>query len=143
MREIKFRGFLEIQKRWVYGNLIVDSGGNKYIVENKLFSADGHHLAYEPTDEPVFINQETVGQYTGMKDHNGTEIYEGDIVVVGYDTGKKYDRYVMTFKDDSHAYLAKQQGTAGSYIGPGYCGKMLKVIGNIYDNPEMLGGDAK
>ena len=140
MREIKFRGFLEIQKRWVYGNLIVDENGTKYIVDNKLFSADGHHLAYEPTDEPVFINQDTIGQYTGMKDSTGKEIYKGDIVVVGQDTGNKYDRYIMTFNDDSHSYMAKQQGTLGSYIGPGYWNDKLVVIGNIYDNPELLGG---
>ena len=141
MREIKFRGFLEIQKRWVYGNLIVDENGTKYIVDNKLFSADGHHLAYEPTDEPVFINQDTIGQYTGMKDSTGKEIYEGDIVVVGQDTGNKYDRYIMTFNDDSHSYLAKQQGTLGSYIGPGYWNDKLVVIGNIYDNPELIRSD--
>ena len=35
MREIKFRGFLEIQKRWVYGNLIVDENGTKYIVDEE------------------------------------------------------------------------------------------------------------
>ena len=38
MREIKFRGFRTVQKDWVYGNLIVDENGTKYIVDNKLFS---------------------------------------------------------------------------------------------------------
>jgi uncharacterized phage protein (TIGR01671 family) len=143
MREIKFRGFRTVQKDWIYGNLIIAENGTKYIVENNLFREDGHHLVYTiyaQTDEPVFINQDTIGQYTGMNDSTGKEIYEGDIVVVGQDTGNKYDRYIMTFNDDSHSYLAKQQGTLGSYIGPGYWNDKLMVIGNCWDNPELLGG---
>ena len=140
MREIKFRGFRTVQKDWIYGNLIVDKNGTKYIVENNLFSADGHHLVYDPADEPAFIDQKTVSQYTGIKDSTGKEVYEGDIVVVGQDTGNKYDRYIMTFNDDSHSYMAKQQGTLGSYIGSGYWNDKLVVIGNRWDNPELTGG---
>ena len=132
MREIKFRAW--------------DVANKKMISHEKLFSLDcSNEFPFLPLLKNMYSENLDVEimQYTGMKDCKGTEIYEGDIVVVGQDTGNKCDRYIMTFNDDSHSYLAKQQGTLGSYIGPGYWGKMLKVIGNIYDNPEMLGGDAK
>ena len=129
MREIKFRAW--------------DVANKKMISHEKLFSLDcSNEFPFLPLLKNMYSENLDVEimQYTGMKDCNGTEIYEGDIVVVGYDTGKKYDRYVMTFNDDSHAYLAKQQGTLGSYIGPGYWNDKLMVIGNCWDNPELLGG---
>ena len=130
MHDIKFRAWDREKKKM-------------YEVENICFY--GHKsvtLQYNPVIKKAIEDIEIM-QCTGMKDSTGKEIYEGDIVVVGQDTGNKYDRYIMTFNDDSHSYLAKQQGTLGSYIGPGYWNDKLMVIGNIYDNPEMLGGDAK
>ena len=127
MREIKFRAWDREKKKM-------------YEVENICFY--GHKsvtLQYNPVIKKAIEDIEIM-QCTGMKDSTGKEIYEGDIVVVGQDTGNKYDRYIMTFNDDSHSYLAKQQGTLGSYIGPGYWNDKLMVIGNCWDNPELLGG---
>lgn len=125
MREIKFRG-RRGHGNWYYGDLSRTSHTEQFIGQRSTVWTE--------------IEADTVGQYTGMKDSHGKEIYEGDIVVVGQDTGNKYDRYIMTFNDDSHSYLAKQQGTLGSYIGSGYWNDKLVVIGNRWDNPELLGG---
>ena len=126
MREIKFRGKYG-NNPWLYGSLVTKNRNNNGIQERN-------------SSVTILVDDGSIGQYTGMNDSNGEEIYEGDIVVVGQDTGNKYDRYIMTFNDDSHSYLAKQQGTLGSYIGPGYWNDKLMVIGNCWDNPELLGG---
>ena len=126
MREIKFRGKYG-NNLWLYGSLVTRNRNNNGIQERNSSAA-------------ILVDDGSIGQYTGMHDSNGEDIYEGDIVVVGQDTGNKYDRYIMTFNDDSHSYLAKQQGTLGSYIGPGYWNDKLMVIGNCWDNPELLGG---
>lgn len=72
MREIKFRGRRSHDKEWVVGNLFIDNQGNKHIVPFSFFEEDGHH--------PLSFDQETIGQFTGLRDKNGKEIYEGDIV---------------------------------------------------------------
>ena len=131
MREIKFRAWAHIGKMMLYTERC--SGISIFINEPTLTF---------PIKEPISISfgEYELMQYTGMKDCHGKEVYEGDIVVVGQDTGNEYDRYIMTFNDDSHSYLAKQPGTLGSYIGPGYWNDKLLVIGNIYENPELIGG---
>ena len=136
MREIKFRGFRTAQKDWVYVNLIVDENGTKYIVDNKLFSADGHHLAYEPTDDPAFINQETIGQYTGMKDFSGKEIYESDIVR----TSDNDDELAVVEWDEEDLRFTVTHGNVVNGLGEEYYSREVEVIGNMYDNPELLGG---
>ena len=83
---------------------------------------------------------DTIRQDTGIRDSIGRKVYEGDIVICGQDTES---RYVMTFIKDDNIYLAKQPHTLGSYIGPGYWGDSLLVVGSIYDTPELLEDHSK
>lgn len=125
MREILFRGYNTAFKKWCYGNLIVCDNGEHII-----------------TDDYVSVKRETVGQYTGLTDINGIKIFEGDIV--------KYGRYKAVVEFSSKHNL----GANGFEYDYNICGFFagnefitdemiegnVEVIGNIYDNPELLKG---
>lgn len=133
MREIKFRGKRINSGEWIVGCLI------RYSEEKSIIVVD----LIEGKEPWVF--SETVGQYTGLKDRNGTEIYEGDIVSNGttiiYGGGNK-----QTFKDVGVVRWDVKNGCI--VINNKRSTKRLthktvkqygiKVIGNIYDNPELL-----
>ncbi len=77
-------------------------------------------------------------QYTGLKDKNGKEIYEGDIVRREQNKGKKTD-HTIVFSDYRFAYTTEYHGSiALNKVVSQH--QSLEVIGNIYENPELLGG---
>lgn len=75
-----------------------------------------------------------VMQSTGIKDKNNVEIYEGDI----YNMGDKNIRYIVLWNDTG--LTGKQVGSI-SYAGISFWQDTIEVIGNIYQNPELLEGD--
>ena len=121
MREIKFRGKRLDNGEWVYGDLHIRT--------------PFPHIHSEIDYSRVNIDPHTVGQFTGLHDKNGKEIYEGDIVaiagvikgIVRYNA--RYWRYEIATADEP---LENERIPSGR---PEEC---WMVVGNIHDNPELL-----
>ena len=121
MREIIFRAKTVCDGDWVYGG-----------------------ITWNPSKKEVFIHTEwdegkvipeTVGQYTGLCDKNGTRIFEGDIV-----HWKKVPYFVRW--DSKKAEFVFANDMEADYFVVGFnehtTMKFCKVVGNIHDNPELL-----
>ena len=123
MRKIKFRGKSINGKEWVFGSLLkpYDNELPNYIYENLSI---GHAII-----------PETIGQFTGLTDKNGVEIYDGDIVKVDIFT----KNYCIVFGESEKWGASFQYKSDFSiyYLTESFTRDCL-VIGNIFDNPELL-----
>lgn len=141
MREILFRGKRTDNGEWVSsGNLLHTNEDNSFFIpiKNSRFLAacdENDHIVKIGNGIFYKVIPETVGQFTGLTDKNGTKIFEGDIVCVGI---KKHgcNATELVFYDG---------GGFSPFAIPGWeCtpdADGVEVIGNIHDNPELLGGD--
>ena len=122
MRELKFRAWNKKGKCWI------TFGGVNYRYENGILDiVDSDNLIYE--------------QYTGLKDKNGKEIYEGDIVKI-YMSRKLVGVFIVQFDELNGEYVwcKNEDFDSAEYGGFPYWAK-YRVIGNIHENPELLGGE--
>ena len=125
MREIKFRGKRVDNGEWVYGDY------SRYSKDQSIIMVD---LLEE---EDYWVSNETVGQYTGLKDKNGVEIYEGDIVRHGYinQHGSFFDNYAICYSEKDGAFMVGDHKRLTKKMIKQYS---IEVTGNIHDNPELL-----
>lgn len=128
MREIKFRGKCLDNGEWVYGDLHIRT--------------PFPHIHSEIDYGKVNVDPHTVGQFTGLHDKNGKEIYEGDVVKQTWGgphfvNGVLYDCYGRIGDIRYECDLIGVHTKEGMYRIVG-CGLSNTVIGNIHDNPELL-----
>lgn len=125
MRELKFRGKRIDNGEWVYGYYGVSIKGTHYIDTVTSMSMD-HSI----------VDQKTFGEYTGINDINGVEIYEGDVVrfTQEWEIGADRDKIeVVQFQHGGFTPMCRTLG--GVYYE---CqSERYEVIGNVHDNPEL------
>ncbi len=125
MREIKFRGKRIDNGIWIYFSLIIE--------EDPIADALKYFIKPFNFLRGKLVAPETVGQYTGRKDKNNKEIYEGDIV-------RYRDRYtaVVVWKDTGFGleFIEQVENPRTWYYLPN--GNVLEILGNIYEHPELI-----
>ena len=126
MREIKFRAWSHIGKMMLYTE---KCSGISILMNEPTLKF--------PIKEPVRISfgEYELMQFTGMKDCAGKEIYEGDIVRTD---DEDEELATIDWGDDTLKFMVTH-GNVCSDLGE-YYPRNIEVIGNIYDNPELLGG---
>lgn len=140
MREILFKGKRKDNGEWVEGFYVCLKDDYKNKISHRIYPG------YAETDCGVFypdwfeVDPETVCQYTVLKDKNGKKIFEGDIVDTVYDieyigvAAKRIGKSVVKFHKG--CFVKDKIGEAGLFHF--IASDKEKVIGNIFDNPELL-----
>ena len=134
MRTIKFRGYSIKEERFIYGDLLT--------FENcfGISETEGERNFY-------IVETNSIGQFTGLYDKNGNEIYENDILQVKID-GKEYNPLLVVYSEVYAGFCMLSENTLNNVIykphrpiNPNWWDEIkneIEIIGNIYDNPELF-----
>lgn len=146
MRTIKFRGKDTEYGTCKYGSLVItDDDKNDPFRTNPIKKAF-HIVCYNQGDwnmgvwDYVNVDSDSIGQFTGLYDKNGKEVYEGDII--GYDEDPTV-RHLIFYSDNQARFMAGLNGET-NLCNFGVCSidkewmSQKVVLGNIIENPELL-----
>ncbi len=147
MRKVLFRGKRADNGKWIVGSLLhvkVIPQGDCYLIFGPNFGWDDPGELH--AKKHAVVAPETVGQYTGLRDKNNRRIFEGDIVRMYIGEGERSIAvYAMVqwhpngpcLRDRETDIFVSFKDASFARDAP----RIWEVIGNIYDNPELLGGD--
>lgn len=126
MREIKFRVWNTLLKKYIPDDLVhISSDGSFFIRIFSYIKVD----FYKYRDD-IFRGENIAEQFTGLRDINGREIYEGDILID--DTGEPIEYWVVKFSDGG--FVGECAGVAEALFEL----TNLEVVGNIHEDPELV-----
>lgn len=131
MRDIKFRGMTS--KGWLYGDLIHNRG--------KVYIAPIGEIYHESVPEDFEVDENSISQFTGLKDELGRDLYEGDIIESSY-----LMKCLFPYDDSNGAFVAVPYSdddfSVPCYLVKSWIFKFRKrIIGNIYDNKDLMKED--
>lgn len=146
MRQIKFRAKGLIDGNWHYGSYVYTDDNKNNPFASEPFKENHHIVQYYPGDwnlggwEPIEVNPNTLGQFTSLKDKNGKEIYEGDVIAFNWRSSDGVDitdllevrfiRGVFAFLWDGDI------DHEANIVSPTH--EWATVVGNIHDNPDLI-----
>lgn len=140
-RQIKFRGKDRRTGKWVYGDLLAPITGCRIVNYTSEDNGSMKHADYHYHN----VLDDTVGQFTGLRDRNGKEVYEGDVVfwiatdMHGRGRGEQgaifWDKHTMSWAIERDKPCVDGRPCI---ISRPFDKQHLEVVGNIHDNPELI-----
>lgn len=140
MREIKFRGKRLDNEEWIAGTYHYIIKKEFYsIMAHELFDHEQNRLVSAPESGAHKVDPNTVGEFTGLRDRNGRDIYEGDIIRSFNDDVEtdSLTRIKIVVWNEAEAMFEFDSIGGGRYLCAANS-KHISVIGNIHDNPELV-----
>ena len=138
MRKLKFRAYSKSNNQMFDNELLENAGDGLYNIAKKKLLEMGYFAQAEDLERGVYLptkdNDLVFMEYTGLKDTNGAEIYEGDIVEI-----EKETRWEVVFNKGCFKRASIEHPISNLYLLGESPLDSIEVIGNIYENPELLG----
>ena len=131
MRDILFRGKRVDTGQWSYGSLIILSDKTMITEESGSNNPLGEH-----TYKSNIVDIETVGQWSGMLDKGGKRMFEGDIVM---ETDEEWDEIISRVVFKLGTFSLEEKGCEDQIMPLCDYLERKEIIGNVHDNPEILG----
>lgn len=160
MRTIKFRGKRCDNSEWVCGYYVgcTETWKGGHFHKSWIITSARSNGGFFALQGRYPVQDQTIGQFTGMHDKNGKEIYEGDIIkYTRYNFKSEYlkeekieEIYVVFWNESKHAFYCHTEfenggGSSGFLVFEDERAEKneIEIVGNIHDNPELLRGGEK